>query len=100
MSKSHRGSLGLMFVLAVFGLEGCGGGSGGGGVTAAPTATLSTTSVTFSGVATNSTSTPQVVTISNQGNATLDISGITLGGTDAARFAMTTTCGTTLAAAS
>ncbi|MES2393539.1 MAG: choice-of-anchor D domain-containing protein [Acidobacteriota bacterium] len=59
---------------------------------------LSATSVTFSTTFAGSTTPAQTVTMTNTGNATLNISGIALGGTNPAQFAKTTTCGATLAA--
>ncbi len=68
------------------------------GTGVAPTASLSGTSLLFT-AAPNTTSASQAITLTNNGGATLNISGITLGGTNASNFAETTTCGTTLAAA-
>ena len=69
-----------------------------GGAGVAPTASLSGSSLIFT-AAPNTTSASQSITLTNNGGATLNISGITLGGTNASSFAETTTCGTTLAAA-
>jgi hypothetical protein len=72
----------------------------GSGVAVAPVASLATTNLNFTstpGVASAS----QTITLTNTGNATLNISGITLGGANLADFALTTSatpCGATLAA--
>ena len=68
------------------------------GTGVAPTASLSGSSLVFTS-APNTTSASQSITLTNNGGAALNISGITLGGTNASNFAETTTCGTTLAAA-
>jgi hypothetical protein len=64
----------------------------------APLAQLSATSITFANTAVGTTSAASSVTLTNSGNATLDISSIVLGVTNASDFAETTTCGSTLAA--
>jgi FG-GAP-like repeat len=43
------------------------------------------------------TSSPQLMTLTNGGNATLKITGITISGTNTSDFAQTNTCGSTLA---
>ncbi|MBZ5589683.1 MAG: choice-of-anchor D domain-containing protein [Acidobacteriia bacterium] len=64
-----------------------------------PTYTLSSTSLAFGNQARNTTSAPQVVTVTNTGTvAALGITSITLSGSNAGQFARTTTCGATLAA--
>ncbi|HZL25879.1 MAG TPA: choice-of-anchor D domain-containing protein [Acidobacteriaceae bacterium] len=68
------------------------------GTGVAPTASLSGSSLIFTSVP-NTTTASQSITLTNTGGATLNISGITLGGTNTSNFAETTTCGTTLAAA-
>ncbi|MEU9212760.1 choice-of-anchor D domain-containing protein [Streptomyces sp. NPDC048415] len=67
--------------------------SGGGG---ASTATLSTspTSLTYPSQALNTASNAQTVTVTNTGNATATLSGITITGD----FSQTNTCGTSIAA--
>ena len=65
-----------------------------------PTATLSATALTFSGATIGTATAPQTATLSNNGSATLAISGITLGGTDASFFTLTNGCGATLATGS
>jgi FG-GAP-like repeat/Abnormal spindle-like microcephaly-assoc'd, ASPM-SPD-2-Hydin/Cep192 domain 4 len=59
-----------------------------------PTVGLAPTSVVFTkGVLVNSKSDPQVVTLTNTGNAALSISTIAMTGTAAAQFTETNTCG-------
>ena len=72
--------------------------SGTGIVAAAPVASLSPTTLSFPNTTVGSTATAMVTTLSNTGNAVLNISGITIGGANPGDFAKTTTCGTTLAA--
>jgi sugar lactone lactonase YvrE len=64
---------------------------------ASPTATLSASAVSFGSVAVGSVSPEQTVTITNHGDASLTIRGITLAGTDPMSFAIQNDCGTTLA---
>jgi sugar lactone lactonase YvrE len=71
---------------------------GTGTMTTAPAAMLSPSTLSFGDTITGTKAPAQVITLSNPGNAVLDISGITVGGTNAADFAETTTCGETLAA--
>jgi hypothetical protein len=70
----------------------------GTGTAAAPTATLSPAMLSFSNQTVNTSSTAQTLTLSNTSSTTLNISGITIGGTNPADFSETTTCGSTLAA--
>jgi len=70
--------------------------TGTGTAAAAPVASLSPTTLSFPNTTTGSTATAMSTTLSNTGNATLNISGITL--SDTTDFAKTTTCGSTLAA--
>jgi hypothetical protein len=72
-------------------------GTGTGGT--APIVSLTPATVTFATTKVGATSAAKVVTLKNTGTATLDISGITISGTDASSFSDTTTCGSTLAAA-
>ncbi len=69
----------------------------GTGVSTAPKATLSATSISFPNTAAGTTSAASSVTLSNGGTATLNITSIVLGGTNASDFDETTTCGATLA---
>jgi len=57
-----------------------------------PAATLSTQSLTFSGVSVGSTSAPQSITLTNSGDQTLSISGLSVSGS----FAQTNNCSATL----
>ena len=97
---SLRRSISALVLLALAACGGGGGGSsgGGGGGMTAPAVSLSTSSLSFGNQAVGTTSAAQSVTLTNSGNATLSISGITLTGTDAAAYAQSTTCSTTLAA--
>ena len=63
-----------------------------------PATMLSATSLAFGSEPTNKTSTAKAFTVTNDGTATLTFSSIKLTGSQADDFAMTTTCGTTLAA--
>ena len=79
----------------------CGGGGGGGGSSPpppAPVVAVSTPSLTFSQQNTGSTSAPQTVSLSNTGNATLDISNMGVGGANSGDFAQTSNCGNSLEA--
>jgi hypothetical protein len=71
---------------------------GSGTAAAAPTATLSPGTLSFGSVASGVTSSAQMLTLSNTGNAALTISGITIGGANPSDFAETNTCGESLAA--
>lgn len=62
-----------------------------------PIASLSSSSLAFGNQGVN-TNVAQVVTLTNTGDATLSISGITIVGTNANQFSRTTTCGAALAA--
>jgi Abnormal spindle-like microcephaly-assoc'd, ASPM-SPD-2-Hydin/Beta-propeller repeat len=55
-------------------------------------------SLSFGNQAVGTTSSPQTVTVANQGNATVNISKISFTGTGAGSFKETTTCATTLGA--
>jgi hypothetical protein len=77
----------------------CGGGGGSGGSPPpAPDVSLSSSSLTFSSQGVGTTSAAQSVTLSNTGNAALNISSIAISGTNAGDFALTNTCGSGLAA--
>jgi len=76
--------------------------SGTGAAVAAPSATL-TPSLAFPSTTAATTSSALAATLSNTGNATLNITGITIAGTNPTDFALTTganACGATLAASS
>lgn len=64
------------------------------GASSGPNATLSATSLSFAVQFVGTTSPPQLLTLSNFGTETLDLTGITITGP----FQQTHTCGTTLAA--
>src|SRR5213079_2923462 len=68
----------------------------GGSTSTAPAASLSSTSLTFGNQTVGTTSAAQAVTLSNTGNATLTISGLTIGGDFA--FSGSGTCGSSVAA--
>ncbi|SNT41418.1 Abnormal spindle-like microcephaly-assoc'd, ASPM-SPD-2-Hydin [Granulicella rosea] len=67
------------------------------GTGTAPQLTLSTTSLNFTQAA-ESVSAAQTVTLTNTGNAVLNLGAATITGANAWNFNQTTTCGTTLAA--
>jgi hypothetical protein len=66
----------------------------------APLVKLSTTSIAFGNQTVDTTSSPMQVTLTNTGNATLDITSIVVTGADPSSFAFPDTCGTTLTAGS
>jgi len=66
--------------------------------TPAPTADLSVSSLAFGAQTLNTTSPGKSVSLTNNGNATLSISGISITGADSGDFAQTNTCGSSLAA--
>jgi phospholipase C len=68
------------------------------GTGTAPTALLSSTAVTFGPQNVGTTSAIQIVSLTNQGNAQLNITGISLTGANAGDFAETDTCGRAVAA--
>jgi beta-lactam-binding protein with PASTA domain len=63
-----------------------------------PVAALSPPSVAFANTTIGTTSAAQTITLSNTGDAVLNITGITITGTNPTNFSETTTCGNTLAA--
>jgi DNA/RNA endonuclease YhcR with UshA esterase domain len=65
----------------------------------APAVTLSPSMLTFSAQIVGTTSAPQTATLTNVGYATVNISGITIGGSDPKDFAETNNCGPSLAVA-
>jgi hypothetical protein len=74
---------------------------GTGTATTAPAVKLSATSLTFASTTVGSTTAAQTVTLTNSGNATLDITSIAVTGTDASSFVISAkTCTGTLAASS
>jgi hypothetical protein len=70
----------------------------GAGVSPGPVVNFNPTSLTFAGQNVGSTSAAQTVTLTNTGTTTLNISSITLTGTNASDFAQTNNCPTSLAA--
>ena len=76
--------------------------SGTGKLTAstptAPEDGLSPTSLAFGNLSVGTSSTPQTATLSNSGNAPLNITSLVLTGTNASDFAQTNTCGSSVAA--
>jgi hypothetical protein len=72
--------------------------SGTGAASGTPTATLSPTSLTFPDGVITTSSTAQIIKLSNTSNTTLTVSGITFTGANAADFTETDNCGTSVAA--
>ena len=72
--------------------------SGSGLTPTAPAAKLAPTSLTFTGVAAGTTSSPQVLTLSNPGTGALSITSIAVAGSNLGDFAQTNNCGASLAA--
>ena len=72
--------------------------TGTGTVALVPQANLSPATLTFASQVNGTTSAAQTVTLSNPGNATLTITGITLTGANPTAFVLTNGCGTSLAA--
>lgn len=71
----------------------------GSGIAApTPQAVPTPTSITFPNQIANTSSSFQTLTLSNPGNASLNISGISVTGTGASSFAQTNTCGSSVAA--
>ncbi len=63
----------------------------------APAASLSPTSLSFGNQPLGTTSSAKTLTLSNSGNAALNITSITITGTNSTDFAQTNNCGTSLA---
>jgi hypothetical protein len=74
--------------------------TGTGTAALAPQAVLAPATVPFANQISGTTSASQTVTLSNPGTATLNITSITLGGSNPAAFALTNGCGATLAVGS
>ena len=68
------------------------------GVGPPPTVSLSPDSVAFPGQTVGTSSPPQIVMVTNNGNVAVTIASITLGGANSAEFGMSQTCGVSLAA--
>ncbi len=77
-----------------------GGGNGSSPYISAPAVGLSTNGLTFSQQTVGTASAPQTLTLSNTGNATLNISNITINGTNSGDFAQTSNCNSSLGAGS
>ena len=75
--------------------------TGSGTAVPSPQATLTpTTGLTFPSTSVGNLATPQTVTLTNTGNASLSIAGIAVGGTNPTGFAQTNTCPALLPAGS
>lgn len=72
--------------------------TGTGAAATSVTASASPTSLTFASTTVGATSAAQTVTVTNTGTGSLTVSGVTLGGTNAASFAQTNTCTASIAA--
>ncbi len=70
----------------------------GTGSVPAPAVSLSPASLTFASQTVGTTSAAQVVTLTNTGTATLNITSIAITGTNSGDFAQTNTCGASVAA--
>ena len=68
------------------------------GTATGPVATLSKSSLAFGNQMVNTTSAPQTVNLSNTGEATMSITGLSITGTNGSSFSKTSTCGVTLGA--
>ena len=75
----------------------CGGGGGPLIPVSTPGVTISTASVTFGSQAVGTTSAAQSVSVTNSGNASLNIASILVTGPNAADFSLTNTCGSSVA---
>ena len=64
---------------------------------AGPSAALSPTALSFTSQAIGSSSVPQIVTLTNTGGVTLNLTGIALAGNTGGDFAQVNTCGSSLA---
>jgi hypothetical protein len=72
----------------------------GTGAAVGPAVTLSTTSLSFGSQTVGTSSASQSVTLTNTGNATLNIGSIAVTGTGASSYVFVNSCGSTLAAGS
>ena len=68
------------------------------GTGAAPAANISTTNLSFGSLSVGTSSTAQALTLTNTGNAALNITGISVTGSNASDFAQTNNCGSSVAA--
>ncbi|MGD0324798.1 MAG: choice-of-anchor D domain-containing protein [Terriglobia bacterium] len=92
--------LALSVILAAAWQVACGGSTGGIDPPPAPVASIAPGSLAFGNQTINTTSTAQTVTLTNTGNAALNITSLALTGTNASDFAQTNTCGSSVAAGS
>ena len=90
--------LALSVILAAAWQVACGGSTGGIDPPPAPVASIAPGSLAFGNQTINTTSTAQTVTLTNTGNAALNITSLALTGTNASDFAQTNTCGSSVAA--
>jgi subtilase family serine protease len=67
-----------------------------GSAASAPTAQLSSTSLTFASTAVNTAAATQTVTLTNSGTAAMTIYGMSVTGTNASSFSRTSTCESTV----
>jgi Concanavalin A-like lectin/glucanases superfamily len=95
-----RAILTATLILFLACLSGCGGMISALSNSSSTSATLSSSSLVFGPGASSSPGSAQSVTLSNTGNAALNISTITLSGIDATSFSESTSCLTSLAAGS
>ena len=75
----------------------CGGGGDPAPTVSAPGITISSASITYKSQLVGATSAPQTVTLTNSGNATLNIASLKVTGPNAADFVLTTMCGSSVA---
>jgi subtilase family serine protease len=92
----RRAAVWLFATALVVGIWAACGGSGGGSARA-PVVNLAPSSLAFGQQATGSTSAPRSVILSNNGNAPLVTSSVTVGGANPGDFAQTNTCSSSLA---
>ena len=85
------------WAIAIGILSGCGGGSPSSAPAASPVATLSTSSLVFTGEIVGSASAAQTVTLTNSGNGSMTLTGVSITGPNAPAFSQTNDCGSSLA---
>jgi trimeric autotransporter adhesin len=90
----------MLLVIGAWVACGGSGGGGGGGLSPPPTSgvVLSSTNLTFASLGVGINSPAQGVTMSNNGTASLSISGMAIGGANASDFSQINNCGSSLAA--
>lgn len=90
--------LGMSLVVAMLS-SACGGGAGNSAIVpTGPAVSLSVASLTFGSQNVGTSSSPQAVTLSNTGNASLSVTSISISGPDASDFSESKTCGASVAA--